>query len=252
MRLTALLVALLLPVTGAMAQDYEDLDETEEESRRRRDRESIRAELEEEIVREIVRGFYLKAGVGGGAFIGRYGAIPPEYGGSMMSTVATTPITVGQDFVDNERSSMAWEVSVVQSVYNGLSFETQGVALRQGVITPDRLIQGDIRMFSFTAAYEYSAYPSRRLGIGVRAGGGVALTPLLMDGEAYSRDVVGSTWSGSDSGVHSTPHPLGFIGPTIEYYTKLSHFSVGADIEAAYILGMDLNIGGVGYLKYTF
>jgi hypothetical protein len=42
------------------------------------------------------------------------------------------------------------------------------------------------------------------------------------------------------------------LGPTIEYYTKLSHFSVGMDLDVTYVLNFDLGISPLGYLKYTF
>jgi len=41
-------------------------------------------------------------------------------------------------------------------------------------------------------------------------------------------------------------------GLTFEYYTKLSHFSVGADIDAMYIVNFDLGISPTAYLKYSF
>ena len=45
---------------------------------------------------------------------------------------------------------------------------------------------------------------------------------------------------------------LGMDEDDIEYYTKLSHFSVGADIDVLYMLGLDLALNPTGYLKYTF
>ena len=36
---------------------------------------------------------------------------------------------------------------------------------------------------------------------------------------------------GNSLPVHQSPHPVFFGGPTVEYYTKLSHFSVGLDAD---------------------
>ncbi len=141
---------------------------------------------------------------------------------------------------------MAWEISITQAVYNGSDYRTQAARGEPS------FIQGDTRMFSFLASYEYSAYPTRRLGIGVRVGGGVMVAPLLMGREAYDRDVVNGTWGGRPSTAHDRPHPVVFAGPTLEYYTKLSHFSIGVDVDVAYQLDFDLNIAGVGFFKYTF
>ena len=43
-----------------------------------------------------------------------------------------------------------------------------------------------------------------------------------------------------------------FAGPTFEYYTKLSHFSVGVDVDVVYGIGWDLGLNATGALKYTF
>jgi hypothetical protein len=41
-------------------------------------------------------------------------------------------------------------------------------------------------------------------------------------------------------------------GPTIEYYTKLSHFSIGVDVDVYYVINFDLAVAPAGFLKYTF
>ena len=76
------------------------------------------------------------------------------------------------------------------------------------------------------------------------------LTPLLIFPSSY-QEIVVTAW-GQRPAVHESPHPMGLGGPTLEYYTKLSHFSLGADIDALYVIGLDLGVSGVGYLKYTF
>ena len=79
------------------------------------------------------------------------------------------------------------------------------------------------------------------------------LIPLLMHEDAFNKQVIPVDWGlTTDPTVHG--QPLGVVqgGPTIEYYTKLSHFSVGADVDVSYIIGFDLGINATGYLKYTF
>ena len=57
---------------------------------------------------------------------------------------------------------------------------------------------------------------------------------------------------GGDPGMQNSPKPVVFGGPTFEYYTKLSHFSVGVDVDVFYGIGWDLGLNGSGALKYTF
>ncbi len=66
----ASLILLAPPValpSVAHAQEVEDLDSQRSgRGGSRRDRQSVMAQLESEVVREIVRGFYVKGGAGGG------------------------------------------------------------------------------------------------------------------------------------------------------------------------------------------
>ncbi len=186
-------------------------------------------------VREITRGWYGKSNVGAALYFGNFqGYVKP---GSYVSMV------VGQDFVDNERSSMAWEVGIGQGLHNGMDIDSQ--AAYGGPLT-----QGDLRTYSLTGAYEFSMYPSRRVGVGIRAGAGVLISPLLVEDGAWATVV--SEQYGVDAGYHGKPKPLFFGGPTIEYYTKLSHFSVGADVDITYGLGWAPGVNASGTIKYTF
>ena len=108
------------------------------------------------------------------------------------------------------------------------------------------------RLFEGTADVEASVYPTRRFGVGIKAGGGIAMAPLLIAPDEYSTTVV-TTWGGVQSLVNGNPLPMFGGGPTIEYYTKLSHFSVGLDVDVNYFLTLnDLGITPNGYMKYTF
>ena len=69
--------------------------------------------------------------------------------------------------------------------------------------------------------------------------------------EPYYTDEVINLWQ-VDPGYHGTPHPIVMGGPTFEYYTKLSHFSVGIDADVFYAIGFDLGASVTGTLKYTF
>jgi hypothetical protein len=228
MRRTLLAVTALLAAPGlARAQDPEEA------------RSDARASEQE--VREIVRGYYVKSNIGSTLFL-------VGYGGGLLSGVMTVNLTVGSDFVDNERNSLAWEVTFGQMLQNGVSWEEQ-----PAVLPPNLYIQGDLHVFSGAAQVEASFYPTRRLGLGLRAGGGVAIAPLLIEEAEYQEKVVGEAWKGAVSSVNGSPLPMVIGAPTVEYYTKLSHFSIGFDVEAMFLIGPNaLGLTPSGYMKYTF
>jgi hypothetical protein len=218
----------------AYAQDYDDLDESEDSKTRTRKSRTI--EIDQN-VREITRGWYAKSGVGGGLYLGKFsGALQPG---------AAIYMGLGQDFIDQEKSSASWEVAFGQGIHNGTFYEEQ--ALQGGPF-----VQGDTRTYGILAVMEYSRYPSRRIGLGIRAGGGVMFAPLLMDEAYYIDEVVSKSWGGINPTYHSSPHPVALGGPTFEYYTKLAHFSVGVDADVFYAIGFDLGANIIGNLKYTF
>ncbi|MBN2799038.1 MAG: adventurous gliding motility protein CglE [Deltaproteobacteria bacterium] len=246
-----LILSPLAVSTVAHAGDYDDLDAPDSSRRgskapkakKGNEARASRQALENEIVREIERGLYAKSTVGTTIYLGNLG--------NTMDPGTTTVFTLGKDFHDTATDSMAWEVSLYQGLHNGLDYSQQGQISTQGY-PPALLHQGDSRSFMAMAAYEYSTYPSRRVGLGVRAGGGVMIVPLLMEASHYQTDVVVGAWRGTSSAIHDGIHPVGFAGPTFEYYTKLSHFSVGVDADVMYAVGMDLGLTAAGYLKYTF
>ena len=192
-------------------------------------------------VREIVKGTYAKTNVGAGMVLGRYA--PWTKPGTSIA------LAVGQDFMDQETISMAWEVTFFQGINNGTNYEEQAQA---GCFTNGSCMQGDLRTYTFAGLYEFSFYPSRRIGLGIRAGGGLLFSPLLMDEGYYQTEVVEAQWGANRPTVHDEPHPVVMGGPTFEYYTKLSHFSMGLDVDAYYAVGFDLGASFTGTLKYTF
>lgn len=225
-------LATLIAPAAALGQDFEDYGDDEGEVEKPKKR----------AVREIVKGMYAKTNVGLGMYLGTYkDTLQP---GSSMA------IAFGQDFYDQENMSMAWELTFFQGINNGADFETQAQVL--DCVNRGTCIQGDLRVYTLAALYEFSIYPTRRLGVGIRAGGGLAFTPLLMDEGAYAEDVVGDAWQNARPTVHDQPHPIVIGGPTMEYYTKLSHFSVGVDVDASYAVGFDLGLSATGTVKYTF
>ena len=82
--------------------------------------------------------------------------------------------------------------------------------------------------------------------------GGVHLSHVEVLPRWVERAVRQTMGAGVVPAVHRNVHPLVYAGPTLEYYTKLSHFSVGIDADVSYALGFDLGVAGTGYLKYTF
>ncbi|MFT5582801.1 MAG: hypothetical protein ACI9VR_000377 [Cognaticolwellia sp.] len=225
--------------TPAMAQGLDGLDDPVVEDDRK--------PKKDEVVKEVNKGLYAKSSFGAAGYLLKFNGF--------LKAGSAIGLAVGNDFVDQEEMSMAWEVALIQGVHNGCNYETQAdqaCAGNKGGTVASPLIQGDTRTYSLLANYEFSKYPTRRVGLGFRAGGGVLFAPLLMDQDAYLRDVVAGTWGDQNPGYHEGAHPVGFGGLTFEYYSKLSHFSVGVDADVFYAVGFDLGFNGTGYFKYTF
>jgi len=196
----------------------------------------------DDVVREIERGHYIKGGAGLTQFVGSYSKI--------LYPVMGVNLAVGQDFVDKERSSLAWELIFNQTLQNGPRDDE--------LPSYPGTVQGDVHTFAAIGVIEASTYPTRRLGLGVRAGAGVMAIPILMfdDPEGrrpgYTRDVVVGSWGSQPSLAHNGALPMFVGGPTLEYYTKLSHFSVGVDVDVQYVMNLDLGVSPNAWLKYTF
>ncbi len=255
-KIVALLTALcFVPSLApeAFADDMEDLDGDTKPKKKKKaapseeEGDEKKKPKREEVVREIERGLYAKANVGTTAYVL---AMRGFSNVAALKPGTTLALSVGQDFVDRAGLSMAWEVAFSQSVHNGMRWEDNSYAITHGELPVNGAVQGDTRTFALLANYEISGYPSRRLGIGARVGAGILFAPLIMGKEAYERDVAPAFTF--DLAIHKQPHPVFFAGPTIEYYTKLSHFSLGLDIDVGYTIGVDLGFSGTGYMKYSF
>ena len=218
--------------------DAQGLDDTEE-VKVKKQKKVKKVEFDRD-VREIERGMYSKANVGTTIYVLNH---PSPF----TAPVNSIALSVGDDFIDRESLSMAWEVSFLQTVHNGASYDQQ-----PGNIAVNNYFQGDTRGFALLGVYEFSKYPTRRLGVGFRVMSGVMGMPVLMDSASFDTLVVAQSWGLTASPNHRKVYiPVGG-GPTIEYYTKLAHFSVGTDIDVLYIVGWDLGIQPTAYLKYTF
>jgi hypothetical protein len=237
----ATLLALLAPAVGR-AQDL-DLDE-EGGGRKEAKREVTTREASQGVVREIERGVYLKSNVGTTVFFGGMSGL--------LKPGTTLNLTLGMDVVDKPKASVAWELNFVQALHNS-KFPDYTYLAGAG-LPANQLIQGDIHTFNVMAGVEASAYPVRRVGIGGHLGGGVSFIPLLLDkgegGTTYA--MVLSDLGVTGLPVHDRVHGVVYAGPTIEYYTKLSHFSIGIDADFIYILGVDFGLMATGYFKYSF
>lgn len=234
----ALLQSPAAPVAYASDDDESsDLEESDADKGKKRKTSSKKQQQ----VREIVRGFYAKTNVGGALWI-----LPPF--SQSISSGTLVSLGIGQDFVDNERSSMAWELSLAQGLHNGIDNDGDGVS--DGCFSGGACTEGDLRTYTVQLNYEISTYLTRRFGLGARVGGGAMYSPLLMDSDFYTNNVLPAY--GGQPGLANGFAPMVFGGPTIEYYTKLSHFSVGVDVDAAYYIGWSLAINAAGTLKYTF
>lgn len=232
----AVFAPLALPAP-AHAVDIEDLDS--DGSKKKKKKKSDALIDDGEIIREIERGWYFKAGAGLADYLLDYG--------STLQLGSVVGVAVGNDFVDEPNRSMGYEFRFQQGVHNGMDFREQA----QRGVPPKSNIQGDTRTFALLAAYRFAVYPNRRIGVGFHVGGGIMFAPLLIEKGEYETTVV-TAWGGNRPTVHEQPHFPVFAGPTFEYYTKLSHFSIGVDTDVNYTIGFDLGFNAIGFMKYTF
>ena len=113
--LKLLLPALLL--TGPAALSNSALAASDDEEMGAED--CGRARGQDKPVREIVKGFYARANVGGAFFLGNLNGF--------VSPGTYSSLGLGQDFVDSEKMSLAWEIAFSQGVHNGCYFEDQAI-----------------------------------------------------------------------------------------------------------------------------
>ena len=147
-------VAALSLSSTAEAQDL-DLDSTE----KRKTNQEVKSVEFERDVREFERGMYSKANVGATIFV-------LDHRSPFTAPVNSVALSFGDDFVDRESLSMAWEVSF-QTVHNGLSYTEQS-----GVL-PDHLFKatlgcsdGSVRSVKVSNSTTRHRFPCHRRSYG--------------------------------------------------------------------------------------
>ena len=218
-----------------------DLDQEAESARDRRRREA-QAKRKKRPIREIVKGAYLKVNLGPIFWL-------PTISNFTSSSGTEMDISFGYDVVDTLGFTLAVEGSFFQVITNG-----DGVSTDIGgqIASP---IQGDFRVFGGIAAVRASGNVGgkrvKRLSISGHAGGGVGYSPALVDladPRVLSRMAYGYIMQ---------DRPLGLVqgGLGLEYYTRLSHFSLGLDVDFNVIIGGPVIAMGLAtnvFVKYTF
>jgi hypothetical protein len=236
----------------------EDEEKAEAERQRREDIDSDAPKEEprpqkksRRKVREVVKGAYLKVN------LGPHFWLPPI--SSVTSTSGTeVDFSFGYDVVDRLPFTLAVELSFVQLITNGqgLNDELTYQALLANGIAP--VIQGDFRVIGGTAALRlgpnFGGKKVKRASFMVQLGGGAGYSPALVkfDDLNISGRIANNGYRYIMQG-----RVLGIIAPGlgIEYYTKLSHFSVGLDVGSNIILGGPVPAISAGlevFVKYTF
>ena len=230
------------------AERRSDIDRDEPEEPRSRQGTTKKRKRK---AREVVKGAYLKMNVGPVFWL------PPI---SLVTTTTGTELdfSFGYDVIDKLPFTLTVEASFVTLVTNGTGINDEAAfqALLAAGIAPT--IQGDFRVFGGTVNLRlgpnFGGRKTKRAHFCIQVGGGGAYSPPLID---LKDPVVQNRANANGLGYVMQGRFLGLITPGlgIEYYTKLSHFSVGLDVDADIILGgpaVAIGIGTNFFAKYTF
>ncbi len=201
--------------------------------------------------REVVKGAYLKMNVG------------PIFWLPPISNVTTTSGTeldfsFGYDVIDRLPFTLTVEASFSTIITNGTGINDNESfqALLEAGIAPT--IQGDFRVFAGTVNVRlgpnFGGRKTKRANFSIQVGGGGGYSPPLID---LKDAEIQNRMNANNLGFIMQGRFLGLITPGlgIEYYTKLSHFSIGLDVDANIILGGPAPAIGIGadfFAKYTF
>jgi hypothetical protein len=227
-----------------------DLDREEETARARRQRETQEGRKKRP-VREIVKGAYLKVNLGPLFWL-------PAMSNFTNTTGTEMDFSFGYDVVDTLGFTLSIEGSFFQVITNGHGVSMDPQSDPRAANSP---IQGDFRIFGGTASVRAAANIGgrrvKRFSISGHGGGGVGYSPALVD--LTNPEVVARITFANSEGARyiMQDRPLGLIqgGLGLEYYTRLSHFSVGLDIDFNVILGGPIVAMGLAtnaFAKYTF
>lgn len=224
--------------------DDEDPDDELDRDDSRRARPARTATKRKRPTREVVKGAYAKVNMGVGI------ALPPfkQY---TSSTSTQVDFSFGYDVLDRLKFTLAIEGSFFNMISNA----------NGPIRNPDRTFtqsvnQGDYNLIGGTAAVRFGpnfgGKRVKRLHLAIQVGGGVGYSPLLVSPETsvlFQTNGVPTLFQGG---------PMGLITPGVglEYYTRLSHFSVGLDVDfnvavgRASVVPMWTTI--TVFIKYTF
>ncbi len=201
--------------------------------------------------REVVKGAYLKMNVGPVFWL-------PPISSSTPTSGTELDFSFGYDVVDKLPFTLTIEASFTTLITNGTGINDEAAfqALLAAGIVPT--IQGDFRVFGGTVNLRlgpnFGGRKTKRAHFCIQVGGGGAYSPALID---LQDPVIINRANANGLGYVMQGRFLGIITPGlgIEYYTKLSHFSLGLDIDADIILGgpsAAIGIGANFFAKYTF
>jgi hypothetical protein len=228
------------------ASDIDEPDDVEPERR-----QGTRKKKRKRRVREVVKGAYLKINIGPQFWL------PPI--SSVTSTSATElDFSFGYDLIDRLPFTLTVEGSFTTLVANGTGVNDENAFNTLLALGIPPTIQGDFRLYGGTVNLRFGpnfgGKKTKRGNISIQVGGGGGYSPALID---LSDPVVVNRMNANGKGYLMQGRFLGLITPGIgiEYYTKLSHFSLGLDVDANIILGGPSVAIGVGlnfFAKYTF
>ena len=212
-------------VVSVPAMAAEDLEE-DGSSRKRssRGKKAVQA-------KEVHHGMYIKATFGSLGWLGPLGAE------SSFGTSAS--FEFGYDVVDILPFTLSISGTYYQGINNGISVDDGGSGITQGDF---RSIGG---LVGARMGFNPGKRKVRRWTIAVDVKGGIYVSPALREKGQY------------DSGaLQASPGALILPGIGLEHFSRLSHFSLGADVHvplvvgtpAGFVPGLDI----VGFFKYTF
>lgn len=189
--------------------------------------------------REVVKGFFVKINLGPNIWL-------PPISTWTNTTGTAMDFSVGYDIIDKLNFTLSVEGSFNQLLTNGIGVSDSS----HTDIGPPSPIQGDFRVLAGTAALRigpnFGGRKIKRANLSFIIGGGVGNSPQMVE-----------TWADNGYDGILQGRVLGLVTPGvgIEYYTKLSHFSLGLDVDYNLIIGGPVIAMGVAadfFVKYTF
>jgi hypothetical protein len=250
------LVAVAPASAFAQDEDDEDYPDDEDEDEDDPEDEDEDGEFEEERVRpsrsssrkgkraarEVVKGAYAKVNMGLGISL-------PPFRSYTSSTSTQVDFSFGVDVLDR----LAFTLTIEGSFFNMISNANGPIRNADRTFTPS-VVQGDYNLIGGTAAVRFGpnfgGKRVKRLHLAIQVGGGVGYSPKLVDDA--------SVLFQTNRLVLLQGGPVGLITPGIglEYYTRLSHFSLGLDVDFNVVVGragvVPMWVTPTLFIKYTF